>query len=474
MGQNMSIWQITNIGDTVYYLEAPICPGSAKECTSLRAVNKQGALLFDVFFDTLDLATYFSICSDQKYLYLNTIVNSGQNPATCVLLKLNSNGEVIKKINYKYGTSKFNFARSINLVGDSIAVCYSFDTIDQDTSYFLFFDKELNFGRYFKYQNKPLGSANETSFHLYSTLDGNYITNRGLFYAFGISKQIVKFKPSGEVIWEKDLLHTDEIISGQEDGLVIMPDSTFVYNHYRYNDNSDVLIDKWPVTISKISSDSKYKIWEYTFESRGHDLNNFLFKAKNNDIIGGGEHYIIHDEENIWNQINLGWIYRISNEGKLIWEKKIVDVNHNPYESYFNSGLELENGDLVFGGAIDTLFDPNNPKPIQNCWLVRVDSNGCISPGCLDTIFITSINYKDPLKKDKVIIYPNPGIDHITIQIPTAKQPESIKIVDVQGKIQLQLAFNVHLKIESLPAGIYNIIFYWADGKVATAGFVKI
>ena len=478
VGQNMGIWQFAQIGDMLFYVSPVICPnGNGKQCISIRAVNKFGELIYDVFFDTLDLADRYAICTDDKYIYLNTTINYAQYPFTCVLLKLDRQANLLKKVEYKYEGSDYNVARSINFIDDTLAIAYSMEKMSspQDSTYFLFFDKDLNFIRLFKYSNRPPGSTNQMSYHLYPTLDSNYITNREILYPFlGYSKQLVKFKPIGEVIWQKTFDKIDLATPGLTDGIVEMSDSTLVFNHIKTIDTTDFNINEKPVTVSKITSDGLQKIWEYVFYSYGYDYNNFLIKSQSDNVIGGGMHTIAKKEDNSWKQENLGWIYKISTDGKLLWQRKIVDVAHDPKSSYFDTALELQNGDIIAGGGLDTSYDPNNPKAFQNCWVVRLDSNGCLNAGCLDTIFITSsksINSADDLE---LIIYPNPASDNITIQIPGYKEPNRIDIININGLLVKSIGFNVHLNVSDLNTGIYNILFYWKDGKVRSSRFVKI
>ncbi len=280
-------------------------------------------------------------------------------------------------------------------------------------------------------------------------------------------------KKSGEVLWEKELIKPESILFGLTDGLVVMPDNNYVFSHYKYITSPDVYVDNWPVNVSKISSDGNQILWEYVFESKGHDLNNFLFKAKNNDIIGGGMHLIVDDGPNKWNQEELGWIYRISKDGKLLWQRKFADIRYNPFYSTFNSGLELPNGDLVFGGSVDTLYDPGNPKPTTNCWVIKVDSNGCILPDCLDTIFVTSLKNGIIIIPEDIIVYPNIATDHITVQIPESNEPETMIIIDMNGRIQKQMSYDPHINISQLVPGIYIILFYWENGKSQSAKFIK-
>ena len=471
----MAIWKMVAIGDTTYILHGAICP-TGQGCVSLRGLKSNNEVLFDILYDTFDLVDLPSICTDGQYLYVACVTNPSGNQFSSLILKLDPVGNTVKTKVYRIETNYYYVGRSINISKDSLVISYAIDIFNkQDSTEFLFFDKELNLGKSFKYTYKSPNLLNQISYNLYPTLDGNYITNRDLDYPlFSKSKQLVKFTPSGEVIWQKELEKVELLEIGHPAGLVVMPDSSYITSHYTYLDTSFFLMDKQPVTISKISQDGQKIIWRYRFLSLGHDFTSFLFKAKNIDIIGGGKHWRGYEDDNKYNQIELGWIYRLTNEGQLKWQRKIVDVGYNPEASNLFSGVEQENGDLIFGGEILTPYDPIDPKPTQNCWLLRVDSNGCINPGCLDTIFITSTKPIYSADDLELLIYPNPAHDNITIQIPGYKEPERIYIIDINGIIVKSIDFNVHLNVSDLNTGIYSILFYWKDGKVRSSRFVKI
>ena len=64
------------------------------------------------------------------------------------------------------------------------------------------------------------------------------------------------------------------------------------------------------------------------------------------------------------NELHGGYISRISPQGERLWERKVIDMQHPIYDNFWYSGLELDNGDLLFTGGIDYVVDTTYPSHI--------------------------------------------------------------------------------------------------------------
>lgn len=89
---------------------------------------------------------------------------------------------------------------------------------------------------------------------------------------------------------------------------------------------------------------------------------------------------------------NIGWssfLARLRPDGEIKWARiyrsnNRYSVQNYGYASGFTRVLELPGGSIVAGGAVlvfDPVLAPGVP-PKQEAWLLRTDSNGCISPAC--------------------------------------------------------------------------------------------
>ncbi len=98
----------------------------------------------------------------------------------------------------------------------------------------------------------------------------------------------------------------------------------------------------------------------------------------------------------------------------------------------------LSNGDIITVGIVSgqTEESPN----YQNSWIMRLDSMGCLIPGC----HITSVEpEKEPEdiiwqeeEKSQLLIYPNPATNVVYLMLQNYEEAEYIlQITDMNGRI---------------------------------------
>jgi hypothetical protein len=120
---------------------------------------------------------------------------------------------------------------------------------------------------------------------------------------------------------------------------------------------------------------------------------------------------------------------------------------------------------------------PYPPGYSQDAWVVKVDSMGCIVPGCDGLTGITEqvTNLGDALK-----LFPNPVHDqlHVGIHLPgnlTTTGPLTLSVTSLDGRLVLQqqiptsAAGEVVVDVSSLSSGMYSVHLSdatrWLAGK---------
>ena len=187
-----------------------------------------------------------------------------------------------------------------------------------------------------------------------------------------------------------------------------------------------------------------------------------LFTTQNGDIIGlGGD---AANYEGFPELEEGGWLFRLNNQGDILWQRNITDLRMPALGATFTWGQELDNGDLVFiGTIIDTL---DNGIFNYDVWVVKTDANGCLVPDCTSTQFITHNGIisntfdAEDLEGSGVKIFPNPALNELTIERREMKQLLQIQIYDILGNEVLKKQITFHQKnidISSLPQGCYFI-----------------
>ena len=128
-----------------------------------------------------------------------------------------------------------------------------------------------------------------------------------------------------------------------------------------------------------------------------------------------------------------GYITKLDSNGVVLWERTYTTDNY--YDAYFFDVQQTpDKGFIISGSAVGDILGEAN----QQMWLVKLDSMGCLEPGCADTFTsITSI-----LSSNAVFnIFPNPVINsaileiHIPLDFQIIKSEKlTLEIFDMSGK----------------------------------------
>ena len=197
-----------------------------------------------------------------------------------------------------------------------------------------------------------------------------------------------------------------------------------------------------------------------------------LLTAKNGDIIAYGEyqHPIIHPKER-------AFLLRYSPDGVLKWSHYYINADFPTSTTDILDVKEAENGDLICLGDVNNVDGEWNNTDYT--WLFRVDSTGCMEPGCelSDTVtgVMVAINeiYFKEIKQIK--LYPNPVDVVLTVELPQSIPWGYYSILDMTGKsIKTgKVAGNIFdVDVSSLHIGIYFLRALSKDGRMVVGKFV--
>jgi hypothetical protein len=86
---------------------------------------------------------------------------------------------------------------------------------------------------------------------------------------------------------------------------------------------------------------------------------------------------------------------------------------------------------------------------------------------------LNTVGFEEIVKKDKLIIYPNPAENFIELSLVDSQAPFSIEIIDLSGKSHLKFEAEISkIDISQLKPGSY-ILRISADGKIYQEKFLK-
>jgi len=219
--------------------------------------------------------------------------------------------------------------------------------------------------------------------------------------------------------------------------------------------------------IAKLDTADGSILWEQEY---GPLIYSTLFFAgkecPNSDIIACGVTYAYSYEQGI--------LLRAASNGDSLWMRtysyhdSIIDQG----EGRFWDVLPTEDGGFIAAGFANAPFNgPYPPGYSQDSWVVKVDSMGCIVPGCDGVGIVEQVtNLSGALK-----VYPNPvsanGQVTLELSLPASmplNSPLRLVLTSMQGQVVKELALSaqhdqrVVLDVGGLAAGLYSV--HVADG----------
>lgn len=230
--------------------------------------------------------------------------------------------------------------------------------------------------------------------------------------------------------------------------------------------------------VARLDSTDGSILWEHEF---GPILpgQHFLSgkECPNGKIIAAGRTF-----EQPGPSVQKGLLALTSATGDSLWKYYYfyVDTLVSTGQGTFYDVIPTADGGFIAAGTVNNPVGQGNPPGYsQDTWVVKVDSLGCIVPGC-NSVGITE---QATNLLDAISIFPNPAHDgqQVTVQITlppsVAHLPMQLSVVGMDGRVvqQQRIAGNgAHqLALPAVSAGLYYIHLA-ADGKWLTGGKLMI
>lgn len=167
-----------------------------------------------------------------------------------------------------------------------------------------------------------------------------------------------------------------------------------------------------------------------------------MTKAANGDIIGAGSVDL--------SGLDLGrggYVFRMRPDGTLLWERYLADVRFPVDSHFFNDVIEADDGGIVLTGLLRDSFPNADPVVTNpNVWLVKLDSLGCLEPGCSRFQVMGAVVSTQEVQESsvKLRLFPNPTATFTQLQWPLDAQlqyPLQVQVFDLAGRAVLQRSF---------------------------------
>jgi hypothetical protein len=250
---------------------------------------------------------------------------------------------------------------------------------------------------------------------------GYLIGYGGMFSTWNADARVLKLDSNLNLVWDRQV----NIISGGGCNVVNHQNKyyTVLSTHLDSTWNFSYLFGRASLTRLDLNGNI---IWQKYYGRKERPmLPSDLIQCANGDYILCGSHY--NDSYQL-----KSWLMRADSIGNLKWWKdytaKTLPVQDTISENYLYDVLELPNGDIAAVGWCGG----SSINPLQQTWLLKVDSNGCFGIGNCPTNITTGINDIGALSKAdaQITAYPNPFKDELNI---------NYSILDFERTAQLQL-----------------------------------
>ena len=183
----------------------------------------------------------------------------------------------------------------------------------------------------------------------------------------------------------------------------------------------------WLIKIDPIGN----TIWERIYGSERFDFFRDVLEKPDSSILISG--YQTSDRLTIEDSDE--WVLKFDKNGNKLWERVYNNysaIRHqHPNDLMYSMKLTDDGGSIMAGYS----YNPDLMNPTQDLWILKLDSFGCLVPGCQGV----GIEGKR-ISAEEVLIYPNPAKNFI--KLSHREKLEYYKILNVLGKVVQEGYYN--------------------------------
>ncbi len=257
------------------------------------------------------------------------------------------------------------------------------------------------------------GDENETTLarKIFIDTDGNCLTSFVYCPAscfLDLKAGVVAFTMAGNFIWELDL-----------------PFSYSTAGCYHAQTDSNTIAVKWYVDNTTMPNYDLTPPAIYFSDLFGNVSDTLIFQNQTlkdifdiepvwkQGIIGCGGEY--PDYLNQPSQPLFGWLFRMNETREVLWERSYIDSSYQGRTLGLRHIIPTNDGGYMATGTITNFM--NGVWESHN-WLLKLDSLGCLEPGCGNINYITDTEEVVFLKGIGLKIFPNPASDYVQVGFP--------------------------------------------------------
>lgn len=318
------------------------------------------------------------------------------------------------------------------------------------------------------------GDLQDRAFYVDTTADDGFFFGGQHGYAPNVygRKWVVRVDADGDTLWQR-------IWGGElgNDGARLttkMNGNPLICGATRLVDNGDQFC-----YMAELDASDGDLLWERRYDNMSHDMQLLIAKEVSPSAGHIAVGWVTDNQDGHYSSVML----RTGDNGDSLWMRTFVyqDTIMSNGQGALNDVVPtLDGGFIACGTAYNELSMPYPPGYSQDIWVVKVDSLGCIIPGCAGstsiTTQITNMGYA-------LSVYPNPVRDRlqVSIKLPVnfkTEGPLSLTVVSSDGKLARQQVVatsapnEVLVDVTGLAVGAYTVHLSDAHTWIAGKKFV--
>ena len=285
---------------------------------------------------------------------------------------------------------------------------------------------------------------------------------------------VQKLSYDGIVQWTTTFSNVDLRLGAS--GIMKLDNGNYLFAGSRYIQGTE----EQPV-LKEINAETGVVLWTklYLEADELHRLYN-MKKLSDGGYLGVGECWvdIIPDSVN-GPADNVAYIMKLDSEFNLLWKRNYIpdgyaEISPSSAHCQLNDFVENEDGTITALGRV-YMYTGDGPQGgyIQDSYILKVDSMGCLVSGC-------EVGIQEFEAYNDLILYPNPAHDQFILETGIYfNQPASIVIFDAQGRLVMTDSWPAGEKrkqvaVENLENGLYLVVVETNEGRVMIKRILKV
>jgi hypothetical protein len=163
----------------------------------------------------------------------------------------------------------------------------------------------------------------------------------------------------------------------------------------------------------------------------------------------------------------MGYMQKLTPNGDSLWQRTFAALTTTAARNEIYDARPTSDGGYIICGESRSYLPTT--EPMQQGWLLKVDSMGCLVPGC----HITAVEEIEGRELLQIKTYPNPATDYLNVYVPAIISSSDLQLhlYNLEGKL-LQNHFlpqqdaTYMMQVDDLVTGVYLLQLLDEDGRL--------